>query len=340
MVKTGVIFKMIRTFLLTFVCLVFLLSGCVSSQKGAPGSFFSQIDKEASVAVSYISESSSGDITALGNLWRGRIEKSLTDNGIRVKARKDITAIIDDIDSFGSDTNNNKESDLFEKAEADVIVTGTYTILSSGIRKRSIRVIVKALDTENSSVIGVEEFVEKLDNSWVNLESNILGNVYQKQLEIVPASFTDNLPELKAELNKKNTCYKSGERAKIYLTTEPDVFLYIFSLSADHTATLLYPNKYFPNAPLKSGKLIFPPEKFADNMQLLLYPLKKNKPCKESFKIVVSRKKMDFSFLPVPENQIYVGAKAGSIKKILNELKKNKEFSEVVLPYYVGKGCN
>ncbi|MCK5542687.1 MAG: DUF4384 domain-containing protein [Desulfobacterales bacterium] len=332
---------MIRNFLLILASLFFLISGCVSVQKGAPTSFFPAIDKDASVAVSYISEASSGDITALGNLWRERIEKSLTDNGIRVKARKDITIIIDDLESFGPGLNNNIESDLWEKAGADVIVTGSYTILNKKYTNPSIRVIVKALDIKQSRVIGVEEFEEKLDASWVNLESNILGNVYQKQLENVVSPYqTNDLPKLEARLDKKKACYKSGESARIFVKTEPGVFLYIFNLAADQSATLLYPNKWFENKPLTSGAFVFPPDKYLDSMKIVLYPLEENKPCKESFKIVASKQKIDFSFIPVPENQIYIAAKAGSIKRITNELKKNKAFKDVVLSYYVGNGCD
>lgn len=92
------------------------------------------------------------------------------------------------------------------------------------------------------------------------------------------------------------------------------------------------------NEPLSSANFIFPPL-VGKIKQLELYPLEKGKKCKEKIKIIASRKKLDFSSLPFPENRVYIGTEGKNIEKLLDILKIAKNsagFSETVLTYCVG----
>jgi hypothetical protein len=70
-----------------------------------------------------------------------------------------------------------------------------------------------------------------------------------------------------------------------------------------------------------------------------LTSLKQEEPCKEAFKIIASKDALDFSFLPVPENRIYSGARGGEIQRVSKVLEKADGWSEVVLGYWVSENC-
>ncbi len=72
----------------------------------------------------------------------------------------------------------------------------------------------------------------------------------------------------------------------------------------------------------------------------MFYPLKDDELCHESIKVIVSRKPIDFSFLPVPEDQVYAGASGGDMKKVLEALRAATDWNETVLSYWVGPGCD
>ena len=59
---------------------------------------------------------------------------------------------------------------------------------------------------------------------------------------------------------------------------------------------------------------VFPPPSFGDKMELVFYYMGK-KTVFEDIKVMASRSPMDFSFLPVAENEIFVGVQGGDIKK-------------------------
>jgi hypothetical protein len=314
------------------------LSGCVSAQKGVSRDLFSELTPGVNAAVSYIPEAATGDITGLGNLWRDRIEKILSDRGVVIRARKDMVALIDDMETFGA---GRGEQTLWENADADVVVCGNYTILMPQAAKdpHKIRVVAKAYDVRDARLISAQEFVENLDASWVALAAKIYGNVHQEKLAVVsPEKSAAGKYRLTAGLNRKNNCYAPGQSAKIHIETEPGHHVYIFNLTADNNISLLYPNRWLPDQPLDTGRLVFPPSG-SHVTDLLLYPLADGRTCKESFKIISSPDRLDFSFLPVPENQVFAGANGKDIDRVTRILQTHGDYSETSLTYYVGTDC-
>jgi len=300
---------------------------------------------------------------ALGNKWRGKIEKILTNRGVVVKARKDIGLLIDEAEFFGAGVD---EDVIWQKTGANIIIFGDYTfsypINEAGEKSLHpvLKMSVTAYRISDSTIISADDFEEQLESGWVSLASVKYGNKYQKELEVISTD-TDtskiNPPKLSASLDRKNACYGSGDNVLIDVSTETGVYLYIFSLAADHTVTLIYPNKYMQNKPLLSEKFVFPPSQNkktnsvtsgkpgtsqSDTTKitgLKLYALEDGQMCRESFKIIASRKKLDFSFLPFPDNAVYAGAKGGDINKMVDLLKNHNGFSEVLLSYWVGGKC-
>lgn len=330
--------KMRKLFsMITFATAAALLfAGCIGVQQGVPDNLFPELKKGTSAAVSYIPEAGTGDITALGNLWRDRIEKILADRGIVVKARKDIVTLIDDMETFGSQDAENR---AWKEAGADIVVLGNYSILEGSDGKPRIRMVAKAYRTDGFQLVSGAEFVEPLGPSWQRLASAVLGNIYQEKLEVVSSENSRTAkPKLKASLGKNPACYRAGDAVHIDIQTDPGTYVYIFNLTADNNVTLLYPNRWLPDKPVSSGRMIFPPAK-SNVTGLVVYPLEGEQTSRESFKIVSSRQKLDFSFLPVPENQVFAGANKRDIDRITRILKKNVHYNQQVLTYYVGKSC-
>ncbi len=62
-------------------------------------------------------------------------------------------------------------------------------------------------------------------------------------------------------------------------------------------------------------------------------------PSREAFKVIASFKPLDFSFLKVSNGRIFAGDAATELKEVLAVLKEAPAFSELILSYLVGNGC-
>ena len=303
------------------------------------GKIADRMGKGEAAAVSTIHEEKSGDITALGDRWRTRVEASLSDRGVVVKSRKDLGVIQDEIEMFGSGRRN-----ILDHAGADVVVSGTYAIEYSpgeSGNKPMIRLVIKAQRVTDGTVVKTVICREDLFPGWEQQASLKKGNIYHRGIEaIAPDLRSRNRPKIKARLDRKPACYLPGMPAVIAVETEPGVYLYILGVAADHTVSLFYPNRRMSGHPLPSGNFRFPPLALAGDVQLVFYPLKEDELCHESIKVIASRKPIDFSFLPVPEDQVYAGASGGDMKKVLEALRAATDWDEVVLSYWVGRGCD
>ena len=303
------------------------------------GKIADRMGKGETVAVSPICKEESGDITALGDRWRTRVEACLSDRGVVVKSRKDLGVIQDEMEMFGSGTRN-----ILDHAGAEVVVSGTYTIeyrMAKSGRKPIIRLVIKALRVVDGTVVKTVICREDLFPGWERQASLKKGNIYHRGIEaIAPDTQSRNRPKIKARMDRKPACYPPGLPAVIAVETEPGVHLYILGVAADHTVSLFYPNSRMSDQPLPSGNFRFPPLALADDVQLVFYPLKDDELCQESIKVIAAHKPIDFSFLPIPEDQVYAGARGGDMKKVLEALRAATDWNETVLSYWVGPGCD
>jgi hypothetical protein len=65
-----------------------------------------------------------------------------------------------------------------------------------------------------------------------------------------------------------------------------------------------------------------------------------NQDCtEESVKVVATRNRLDFSYRPVPESQIFASTYGGSIKKLLDTLNNAKGWRAAVPRCGVGPAC-
>ncbi len=281
------------------------------------------------VFVRRIDEEPYGNFTELGDLLRKRIEQGFIEAGVQVKNRGDTVTLMEEARKF-----ERVEYD-WEEAAASIIVMGEYVLQGSA----SIYMLLRIVRVENSDLISHVEWRQPLEQGWVVKAADVQGHVSASDLWRQKPPEVKKGPKLSARLGKSPACYVTGENAEIIVETEAGTFLYIMNIAADTSMAILYPNPILPEKPLVTSKMIFPPRELRHRLQLSLSPLEGDIVSREAFKIVSSRKKLDFSFLPVPMDAIFIGAQGGDIKKVVKVLEKNHEWSEVLLSYMIGDGC-
>ncbi|MCG8036140.1 MAG: DUF4384 domain-containing protein [Candidatus Thiodiazotropha taylori] len=287
--------------------------------------------------MSEIYDGDSGDVTALSHLWQDRIEEGLRKHRVRVTARLDLALVQEDQATYG-DVNR----PALEGSGADVVITGRYYVYpASGAQGQDeIELHIRAVSARDGAIVGASRIRERLEGGWQQRAAKVWHNVYHNAMETITGDGMGHGPKLKAKLNLNPACYPTGTAAHVSINTERDVYLYIFSLAADRTATLLYPNRIMPEKKLNTSTLEFPPlpMRQSGRMVLALYPLGM-KDTRESIKVVASRDPLDFSFLPIPENQVFSGSEGGDLKRLLSVLALAKSWTESTLSYWVGPGC-
>ncbi len=90
---------------------------------------------------------------------------------------------------------------------------------------------------------------------------------------------------------------------------------------------------------IEGGRSSWPQDKSLVRIagELELYPLAGEELSRESFKVIVRKQRLDFSFLKVAEGRIFAGAEAAELKEVLDLLKNAKGYSETSLNYMVGR---
>jgi len=324
--------------------LVFVLTACRTTGAvvkeldfdGEIAKIAAKIGKREATAVSYFYDRTTGNITELGNRWRDRTEAALLKKEVLVKTRKELGLLIDDVESFGT---GRDEAEIWRQAGAQVLVTGTYRIVKSTASGQATRIFLRIKALRAANVIGSFDWQDDLAPDWARLESTVRGNVYKNEIRRCCVPGGGDIPNLSARLDRQPPCYPPGTDGKISVTTEQGVYIYLLNLSADHTVTLLYPNKKIPEQPLLSARFEFPPPVFDKTLKMVFNPIKENEINQEVVKVIASRHPLDFSFLPVPINRPYLGAEGGDIKKMLEVLRNASDWREVTLNYAVGNEC-
>ncbi len=313
----------------TAVLLLVFFAGAVRAGDPA-GDFARRIKKRLHpgerVAVSYVYDGETGDITAYGNRWRDRLVSALTERRIRVVPRQDLALLVEDLETFGEGS----PEGLWKRLEAQVVIVGRYyrRFSKDGYQ---VEICFKALRTNPKEILLSRTYRVEFTPGEMPLLTMVRGNIYRRRLKRLGQK---PLP-LTARLNK--TCFLPGEEARITVETKPGVYLYIFNIAADLSVTRIYPNRYFRERPLPSGRFEFPPRGIR-GLSLVIGAYPGLDPAYESFRVVASRRPLKDEAFPVPENRALIGGRARKLSE-LSRLFESGEVSVVELPYLVGKTC-
>ena len=298
--------------------------------------FASEIDQNARVGICWIYDGDNYDLTAYGNLWRDRLEIALAKQGRAVLPRKDYVVLVDDIESFGK---NITEDDLLDAMEPDIIVTGVYYRHGRKPEKGPfVELMLKAYRLDEKRIVAAFRYeIPAPDEKDLKRMADVKGNVIRVKFRQIVGGASPAAPSLKAQLNR--TCFVPGENAVVTAQTEPGVHIYLFSVQADGSVTRIVPNPYVPDKPVgQDGKFAFP-DIYSDFwLDMPMHPVRPGVN-EESFKMVASRKPLDFSFIPFPENEPFYGIDAGELRRVLDVLENADSASVVDIPYKISEGC-
>ncbi|PKN17592.1 MAG: hypothetical protein CVU71_16145 [Deltaproteobacteria bacterium HGW-Deltaproteobacteria-6] len=95
-----------------------------------------------------------------------------------------------------------------------------------------------------------------------------------------------------AKLHLSKTDLKEGDEVKIFYSVSEDAYVYIFSIAADGSVTLLLPNANMPDNHTRAGRAYqFPPADNRIQLKAMFLPDYKGAFAEERIKIVATRKK-------------------------------------------------
>ena len=297
------------------------------------------------VAVACVYDALTRDVTELGNRWRSRIEDALDDAGAKVKVRKDIVIMIDDIRTFGFKVTDVTETEMWRQGYAQVLVVGEYRIFppeSAGLPHR-IALDIRAYRVADSGYVEGITWEEDLSPGWENFSALVRANAFFHKWDTVFGEQEDEGPKLSARLDRTPPCYLPETAVTLDIETEPGNYLYVLYFANDADPWLLWPNAHQREPrPLKTGRTTFPPEEFKDKFGIYtcLEEGKEHLPVHETVMVVSSREKLDFSFLPETSHTPYFGISGADVNRVYKVLKNAAgKASAVDLKFTVSNGC-
>ncbi|MEW6672243.1 MAG: DUF4384 domain-containing protein [Thermodesulfobacteriota bacterium] len=126
---------------------------------------------------------------------------------------------------------------------------------------------------------------------------------------------------VKAYLSRTNL--KAGEDVRIFYEPNRDCYIYIFSVAADGSVTLLLPNSTDTQNLAKSGKIhVFPPEGSQIRLTAAFLPGAKEDVAEERLKLIATRKKENLIPLGFQEGlfKVYDSKSTGMISDLVRRL--------------------
>lgn len=148
--------------------------------------------------------------------------------------------------------------------------------------------------TEDLTYAAVRGKIEKFDiiqEGWDMADRNI----YRVKMNVLVSPVYPEKGEgisLKLSLSKTNL--KEGEEVKVFYQASSDCYIYVFSVAADGSVTVLLPNSMSQDNHIKAGKAYeFPPKGSQIRLTAMFLPGYKQKTAEETIKIIATKNKED-----------------------------------------------
>lgn len=147
---------------------------------------------------------------------------------------------------------------------------------------------------------------------------------------------------LSARLSLSKTDLKEGDEVKIFYQVSEDAYVYVFSIAADGSVTLLLPNSKMPDNFIKATKAYqFPPIDSPIHLKAMFLPNHKEASAEEKIKIIATRKKEELLSLGFKEGifQVYDAKSTGMISDLVRRLNQIEptDWTEATAVYSLGR---
>lgn len=118
-------------------------------------------------------------------------------------------------------------------------------------------------------------------------------NIYRVKLRaLVRPVYPEEGEGISVKLSLSKSALKEGEEVKIYYQTNNDCYVYLFSIGADNSVTLLFPNSLYQDNFVKANNgRVFPPDDSPIHLRAMRLQEFKNKLSEERVKLIATRQK-------------------------------------------------
>ncbi|MEK6599873.1 MAG: DUF4384 domain-containing protein, partial [Deltaproteobacteria bacterium] len=192
-----------------------------------------------------------------------------------------------------------------------------------------------AEDLIYAAVRGKIDKVEIIKQGWDEKDRSI----YRVKLKaLIKPVYPEKGEGISIKLSLSKTDLREGDEVKIFYQASGDCYIYIFSVAADGSVTLLLPNSVNQDNSVKAGKSYhFPSDESKIKLQAQFLPEYKEKTAEERIKIIATRQKEDIIPLGFQHGffRVYDAKSTGMISdliKRLNQLEPS-EWTETTAVY-------
>ncbi|MBI5748952.1 MAG: DUF4384 domain-containing protein [Nitrospinae bacterium] len=176
-----------------------------------------------------------------------------------------------------------------------------------------------AEDLIYAAVRGKIEKIEIIKEGWDTKDRNL----YRVRLKaLIEPVYPEKGHGMSVKLSLSKADLKEGEDVKIFYQPDTDSYIYIFSVAADGSVTLLLPNSINPDNSVKAGKTYQFPSDEKIKLQAQFLPEHKGKTAEERIKIIATRQKEDIIPLGFQEGmfKVYDAKSTGMISDLVKRL--------------------
>ncbi len=149
-------------------------------------------------------------------------------------------------------------------------------------------------------------------------------NLYRISIKaLIEPVYPEKGEGLSAKLSLSNTDLKEGDEVKLFYQVSEDSYVYIFSIAADGSVTLLLPNSNTPDNFIKAGRAYqFPPTDSRIHLKAMFLPNNKEASVDEKIKIIATRHKEELLSIGFKEGvfQVYDAKSTGMISDLVRRL--------------------
>jgi hypothetical protein len=199
-----------------------------------------------------------------------------------------------------------------------------------GVFIRSHTLVSNSQLTEDLTYAAVRGKVEKFDiihEGWDMADRNI----YRAKINaLVSPVYPEKGEGISLKLSLSKTHLKEGENVKLFYQSSSDCYIYVFSVAADGSVTVLLPNSMNRDNHMTAGRAYeFPPKGSELKLTAMFLPGYKHKTAEETIKIIATKNKEDLMPLGFQEGFFKVyDSKSTSLIGILTQRLNQLEPSE------------
>jgi hypothetical protein len=149
-------------------------------------------------------------------------------------------------------------------------------------------------------------------------------NLYRISIKtLIEPVYPEKGEGLSAKLSLSKTDLKEGDEVKIFYQVSTDSYVYVFSIAADGSVTLLLPNSNMPDNFTRAGRAYqFPPTDSRIHLNATFLPNHKEASAEEKIKIIATRNKEELLSIGFKEGifQVYDAKSTGMISDLVRRL--------------------